>query len=176
MKKKTSTKKTHNKHKNTLKQKQRGGNCGCSNTHPLFGTIKGGNFYTSGGMGNKDSKKKRHVIYDAPVGGGIFNTLPSNAIPLNTFNNDPTTLTISSRINGGKSRKYKKYQKKQTPFYPKIRGGDALLGSSYNPISSFGTTSGIPFSSNTLFGISNQASANGIADIPFFGKHNLPLV
>lgn len=115
MKKKTSTKKTHT-HKRTLKQKQRGGNCGCNNTNPLFGTIK-----------------------------------------------------------GGKSRKYKKYQKKQTPF---IRGGDALLGSSYNPISSFGTTSGIPFSSNTLFGNSNQASAsaNGIADIPFFGKHNLPLV
>jgi len=148
MRKKTSTKKIHHKHKGTRKQKQRGGNCGCSNTHPLFGTIKGGNLYT----------------------------LPSNAIPLNTFNNDPTTLTTSSRINGGKSRKYKKYQKKQTPFFPRIRGGDALLGSSYNPISSFGTTSGIPFSSNTLFGISNQASANGIADIPFFGKHNLPLV
>lgn len=113
MKKKISTKKTHT-HKRTLKQKQRGGNCGCNNTNPL--------------------------------------------------------------LKGGKSRKYKKYQKKQTPFYPRIRGGDALLGSSYNPISSFGTTSGIPFSSNTLFGNSNQASANGIADIPFFGKHNLPLV
>ena len=112
MKKKTSTRKTHKR-----TRKQRGGNCGCNNTNPLFGTIK-----------------------------------------------------------GGKSRKYKKYQKKQTPFYPRVRGGDALLGSSYNPISSFGTTSGIPFSSNTLFGNSNHASADGIADIPFFGKHNLPLV
>ena len=102
-------------------------------------------------------------------------TLPSNTIPLNTFNNDPVSMTISSRINiGGKSKKYKR---KQTPFYPrKTTGGDALLGSSYNTISSFGTTSGIPFSSNTLFGHSNEAPANGIADIPFFGKHNLPLV
>jgi hypothetical protein len=102
-------------------------------------------------------------------------------IPLNTFNNDPTKLMTSERISmpitrGGRSRKY---QGKQTPYYPRkkkyIRGGDPLLGSAYNPISAFGTTSGIPFSSNTLFGISNQAPA-GVADIPFFGKHNPPLV
>ena len=159
-KKKTSKKKNHNKHKRTRKQQnsKKGGNCGC-NDNPL---IKGGT-----------SLLNPH-------------TLPSNTIPLNTFNNDPISLATSSRINGGnqryeihKSRKSKKYQKKQTPFYPRRKlqsGGDALLGSAYNPISSFGTTSGIHFSSNTLFGNSNQAPANGIADIPFFGKHNLPLV
>ena len=146
--KKSKRNKSH-KHKKTRKQRigiKKGGNCGCNN-NPL---IKGGN-----NMLNP-------------------HTLPSNTIPLNTFNNDPISLATSSRINGGK-----KYQKKQTPFYPRRKlqsGGDALLGSAYNPISSFGTTSGIHFSSNTLFGNSNQAPANGIADIPFFGKHNLPLV
>jgi hypothetical protein len=153
MRKKTLKKKNHNKRKRTRKQRIgiKGGNCGCNN-NPLI--IKGGN-----GMLNP-------------------HTLPSNTIPLNTFNNDPISLATSTRINGG-NRKSKKYQKKQTPFYPRRKlqdGGDALLGSAYNPISSFGTTSGIHFSSNTLFGNTNQAPANGIADIPFFGKHNLPLV
>ena len=154
---KNKTKRKTIKHKKTRKQQrikksQNGGNCGCNNNNPLFGTVKGGTSMLN------------------PY------TIPSNAIPLNTFNQDPTSMTISSRINGGKSRKYKRTQ---TPFFPRkkhFRGGDALLGSSYNSISSFGTTSGIPFSSNTLFGVSNQTSSVGIADIPFFGKHNLPLV
>lgn len=148
MKKKTKRRSCIKRSKQTQKRrKQRGGNCGCG-VVPIHG-------------------------------GNTLNPyiLPLNAIPLNTFNNDPTTLMSSERITrGGRSRKY---QRKQTPYYPRkkyIRGGDPLLGSAYNPISAFGTTSGIPFSSNTLFGISNQAPANGMADIPFFGNHNPPLV
>ena len=153
MKKRTSRRKTYFKYKKTQKRrKQRGGNCGC-NSNPLFGSVP---VIRGGGMGLNPY------------------TLPPNTIPMNTYNNDPISMTTTERISGGKSRKY---QRKQTPYYrrQKMQGGDPLLGSAYNPVSSFGTTSGIPFSSNTLLGISNQVPANG-ADLSFFGKHNPPLV
>jgi hypothetical protein len=93
--------------------------------------------------------------------------------------NNTNSLLGVPVIHGGKSRKSRKYQRTQTPYYPRkkkyMRGHNPLLGSSYNTVSSFGTTSGIPFSSNTLFGITNHPPSNG-ADISFFGKHNTPLV
>ena len=144
LKRKTLKRKTL-KRKITNKRRIYIGGCGCNNTNPLFGKINGGNINPY--------------------------IMPSSAIPLNTFKNDPIER-ISHK--GGKSRKY---LRKQTPFHKKgIHGGDSLLGSTFNSVSSFGTTSGIPFSSNTLFGISNQSQVNGVADIPFFGKHNPPLV
>jgi hypothetical protein len=116
MKKRTSKRKMCKKRVNKTQKRrnQRGGDCGCNNSNPLFGRLP--------------------LIH-----GGEMNEL-NNSI-------------------GGK------YKRKQTPYYPRkknIRGG--------NPISSFGTTSGIPFSSNTLFGISNSTN------LSMFGKHNLPLV
>ena len=154
MKRKTQKKKALKRKITNKRRRNIGGGCGCNNTNPLFGKINGGNVNPY--------------------------IMPSNSIPLNTYKNDPISMTATARSSqtGGKSRKY---LRKQTPFYKKgrkqsIRGGDALSGSTFNPVSSFGTTSGIPFSSNTLFGISNQSQVNGIADIPFFGSHNPPLV
>lgn len=170
-KKTYSKKRVINKSYNKRKGKGRGGGCGCKNLAKKSRQSGGGDFFLAG--------------YKEPPS---FNNVPiSSFYPQNTYNAgaDVQSAQISSRglpnmlsggqksknLYGGKKSKNNKNKNKTSKRNKKMKGGainyslftqDPILGTSVDPISSGGNTSGIIQASNIFNqgGVSNYASSN----------------
>jgi len=116
---------------------------------------------------------------------GLTGALQNNVYQLNTYQDDPSTMSISARnIVGGKSKKMKGTRTK------KMKGGstgllgylsdnvsDLLYGSTSNPVINFGSSTGSVFTQQLM---ANSSTASNLVNnqpaLSFYNPYNNPIV